>query len=315
MRRFGIWATISLMTISASLKRTFLAVGLSAVCAATAFAQGWRTEAELPEAPGAPLGVLAQAEIPSWDAARLDHFFDAAAIRPTPALGAGKLNPRDVRLHRRRHSRTGHRRIARHAHEHERSAPIAGIPRRRLLVPTPKVTPAYRLTFCTLLKHPAQTDRYDGLIVRYAVANGLDPRLVKAIIAAESEFDLDARSPVGARGLMQVMPRTAEYLGVPTAELYTPKDNIKAGTAYLAQLLKTVIRFYHLPMKTFRHPPLWLTERVIACYHAGPRYLRRDRWLRQTRLYVRRVLLFYRSAVTQFHWAPASPLGFLQGSF
>ncbi|HVC09859.1 MAG TPA: lytic transglycosylase domain-containing protein [Elusimicrobiota bacterium] len=302
------------MTISASLKRTFLAVGLGAACSAAAFAQGWRAEPELPESPVAPLGALAQAEIPSWDAARLDHFFDAAAMRPTPELGPGKLNPRHIRLLRHRRSRTGRRRIARRAHAHERSARIARIPRRRLLVPTPKVTPVYRLTFCTLLKHPDETDRYDGLIVRYAVANGLDPRLVKAIIAAESEFDWDARSPVGARGLMQVMPRTGEYFGVPAAELYSPKDNIQAGTAYLAQLLKTVIRFYHLPMKTFRHPPLWLTERVIACYHAGPRYLRHDRWLRQTRLYVRRVLLFYRSAVTQFHWAPASPLGFLQGS-
>ena len=246
-----------------------------------------------------------------------EHFFDAAAVRPPTALHRPPL--RRLRTHEFHGRRRFHRivRIARRRRElryRRRMARAGRLPYHRLLVPTPKVTPAYRLTFCTLLKHPGETDRYDGLIVRYSVANGLNPRLVKAIIAAESEFVLDARSPVGARGLMQVMPLTAEHLGVAPSELNTPRDNIKAGTAYLAQLYNTVIRFYHLPMKTFLHPPLWVTERVIACYHAGPRYLRRDRWLRQTRLYVRRVLLFYRSAVTQFHWAPASPLGFLQGS-
>ncbi|MDE2313667.1 MAG: hypothetical protein KGL04_05800, partial [Elusimicrobia bacterium] len=74
------------MTVLARLKRAFLAASLGATCAFAASAQGWRTEPELPETPGAPLQVLAQAEAPVWDAARLDHFFDAVPVRPPAAL-------------------------------------------------------------------------------------------------------------------------------------------------------------------------------------------------------------------------------------
>ena len=77
--------------------------------------------------------------------------------------------------------------------------------------------------------------RYDQLIERYANQAAIRPELVRAVVQVESGFDPRARSPVGAMGLMQLMPRTAEELGV--ADPYDPEDNVRGGTAYLKQLL------------------------------------------------------------------------------
>lgn len=78
-------------------------------------------------------------------------------------------------------------------------------------------------------------------IVRESRRNGLDPALVAAVIHVESHFDPFAVSNVGARGLMQIMPLTAQWLlrndGVRPAHLFNPVLNIELGTAYLAQLM------------------------------------------------------------------------------
>src|SRR5690242_3183602 len=60
---------------------------------------------------------------------------------------------------------------------------------------------AYLKAFRRLWRLPDRTRRYDGLIAAEARRRGLDARLVKAVIAAESGFDPDAVSPAGARGL------------------------------------------------------------------------------------------------------------------
>ena len=51
---------------------------------------------------------------------------------------------------------------------------------------------------------------------------------------------------------------------------------------------------------------LWILQRVVAAYNAGPRFLKRDKWYRQTRGYVRKVLLYYHSSVTDIR-NPALP--------
>ena len=56
--------------------------------------------------------------------------------------------------------------------------------------------------------------KYRGLIQEHAAKQGLDARLLCALIVQESGFDEDAQSPVGAQGLTQLMPKTAEELGV-----------------------------------------------------------------------------------------------------
>lgn len=63
----------------------------------------------------------------------------------------------------------------------------------------------------------------------------LDPRMIKAVMQAESAFDAMAVSPVGALGLMQLMPDVATELGV--TDPLDPRQNIMGGSKYLRQLL------------------------------------------------------------------------------
>lgn len=85
---------------------------------------------------------------------------------------------------------------------------------------------------------------YQALIDAHASANGLDPALVKAVVAVESAFDPRAVSDKGAVGLMQVLPETAERYGIaPRAgrsiaeRLTDPATNLRIGTRYLRDLL------------------------------------------------------------------------------
>jgi len=82
----------------------------------------------------------------------------------------------------------------------------------------------------------SQLSPFDDLIRTSARRFGLDWRLVAAQMFHESRFDPDARSWVGAVGLLQVMPRTGAEMGF--ARLEEPAENIQAGTKYFAQLLE-----------------------------------------------------------------------------
>jgi len=76
---------------------------------------------------------------------------------------------------------------------------------------------------------------YDDLIDEAATAHGLDADLIHAVIQAESAFNPLAVSPVGAQGLMQLMPVLQEELGVD--DPFDPRQNIMAGAKYLKKLL------------------------------------------------------------------------------
>ena len=75
---------------------------------------------------------------------------------------------------------------------------------------------------------------YDQMIARHAEAAGLDWRLVSAVIYEESRFEPDSRSPVGAVGLMQVMPAAAQDVG--EVRFHEPEGNVRAGVRYLQRL-------------------------------------------------------------------------------
>ena len=77
--------------------------------------------------------------------------------------------------------------------------------------------------------------KYDELINQYSMMYGVDPLLIKSIIKQESGFQANARSKTGAGGLMQLMPKTAQSLGV--KNVYDPQQNIAGGTKYFAMLL------------------------------------------------------------------------------
>lgn len=78
--------------------------------------------------------------------------------------------------------------------------------------------------------------RYDGYFKVYGRQYGWDWRLLAALCYQESTFDPDARSWAGAQGLMQIMPGTADHLGLPRQMLNRPERNIEAGVRYLHEL-------------------------------------------------------------------------------
>jgi soluble lytic murein transglycosylase-like protein len=120
---------------------------------------------------------------------------------------------------------------------------------------------------------------YDEAIVRAARASAIDPRLVKSVVLIESAFDHRAVSRKGARGLMQLMPETAERYGV--RDLFDPVQNISAGTRHLAYLLG----LYGGD-----------TSRALAAYNAGEGAVARYRGIppyAETKLYVHKGLAAY----------------------
>ena len=77
---------------------------------------------------------------------------------------------------------------------------------------------------------------YDAYFKRYARRIGWDWRLLAAQCYQESTFDPEARSWAGAVGLMQIMPATADYLGLPRELMNDPERSIEAATRYLEEL-------------------------------------------------------------------------------
>ena len=77
---------------------------------------------------------------------------------------------------------------------------------------------------------------YDGYFQRYASTIRWDWRLMAAQCYQESTFDPEARSWAGACGLMQIMPSTADHLGLPRANIFNPEQNIAAAAKYLGEL-------------------------------------------------------------------------------
>jgi soluble lytic murein transglycosylase-like protein len=90
----------------------------------------------------------------------------------------------------------------------------------------------FRLSACS--RDPKE---FESIIDSCALKYGVDKSLVKAVIHAESGYNPGAVSPKGAKGLMQLMPRTAQDLKV--ADSFNPEDNIKGGVRYLRFLLDT----------------------------------------------------------------------------
>jgi soluble lytic murein transglycosylase-like protein len=95
--------------------------------------------------------------------------------------------------------------------------------------------------------------QYDDLISAIARGQGVSPTIVKSVIEVESGYDPMARSSKGAMGLMQLMPETAQELGV--SDPWNPTENITGGTKYLSWLLR---KYNGNLMK------------ALAAYNAGP---------------------------------------------
>lgn len=109
------------------------------------------------------------------------------------------------------------------------------------------------------IEHSFRISPYDSLFRAYADTLGWDWKLLAAVAYVESKFDTSATSAVGAKGLMQMMPKTARAMGVPEGMERDPKESVRAATDYFAYL-----------MRLFRRVPE--SERihfVLASYNAG----------------------------------------------
>jgi soluble lytic murein transglycosylase-like protein len=125
---------------------------------------------------------------------------------------------------------------------------------------------------------PAPPEGLRHLVAEAAAREGLDARLVEAVVRAESAWDPAALSHKGAMGLMQLMPATAAELTVD--DPWDAAQNVRGGVRYLRML---VDRFDRL-------------EHAVAAYNAGPAAVERHGGVppyAETRAYVRRVLAFY----------------------
>ena len=116
---------------------------------------------------------------------------------------------------------------------------------------------------------------YSTEVKRIAMKYEVDPALVRAVIHAESAFNVKALSNKGAQGLMQLMPGTAKDLGVRNA--FDANQNIEGGVKYLAGLLKQFDGDIKL---------------AIAAYNAGPNAVKKYNGIppyAETKVYVERV--------------------------
>jgi soluble lytic murein transglycosylase-like protein len=129
-------------------------------------------------------------------------------------------------------------------------------------------------------------NKYDDLITKAANKFKLDSALIKAVIKAESNFNHRAVSPVGAQGLMQLMPKTASDLKV--EDSFHPEKNIEGGARYLRYLLNTYKGDLTLALAAYN-----AGEKAVAKYNYNvPPY-------RETQNYVKRVFSFYKSYSNQ----------------
>jgi soluble lytic murein transglycosylase-like protein len=120
---------------------------------------------------------------------------------------------------------------------------------------------------------------FHPIILQEANRHELDPALVKAIIMAESGYNPNAVSKKGAQGLMQLMPSTAEALGVDDA--FNPEQNISGGVRYFKQLVNRFDGDIKL---------------ALAAYNAGSRIVRHYQGIppfKSTHFYIEKVFKYY----------------------
>lgn len=123
--------------------------------------------------------------------------------------------------------------------------------------------------------------QFDSLIQESSRKHNVDFALVKAIIKAESGFNPLAVSRKGAKGLMQLMPETAQRMNV--ANIFNPGENIDGGVRYFRHLLSLFDNDLRLSLAAYN-----AGENVVSEFRTIPPY-------RETIDYVRKVLNYYQS--------------------
>ncbi len=138
----------------------------------------------------------------------------------------------------------------------------------------------YKLYIRTSLKRPADYIKEYSTIIKQASRRfGIESSLIKAVIKAESDFDHKAVSRKGARGLMQLMPKTIDHMEV--KDPFNPEENIFGGTRYLSLLLER-----------FKNDK----KLALAAYNAGPEKVDKYQGVPpfpETKSFISKVLNYY----------------------
>ncbi len=149
---------------------------------------------------------------------------------------------------------------------------------------TPKNAAASAATDAIELKNTALTPEIGSIIVEKSGKHEIDPLLISAIMAVESDFNPEAVSDKGAIGLMQLMPETAGELGV---NPHNMSQNVEGGTRYIKQMLEKFSGDLKL---------------ALAAYNAGPNAVIRHGGIppyTETQNYVLKVLKNYENFLKQ----------------
>lgn len=139
---------------------------------------------------------------------------------------------------------------------------------------------------CNKIRMSTRASKYKRSIEVYSKIYGVSESLVRAIIKNESCYQANARSPVGAIGLMQLMPGTAKDMKI--SNPWNPDQNIQGGVKYIAEMLKEFNGNIRL---------------AVAAYNAGPGNVRKYKGIppfRETRTYVKRVMGDYQRLNQQY---------------
>ncbi len=133
---------------------------------------------------------------------------------------------------------------------------------------------------CSNQQHLSSKARaYQRTIQVYARLYGVEEELIHAIVRQESCFNENAHSPVGAVGLMQLMPATARLMKI--SNPWNPEQNIQGGVKYIAKMLRLF-----KGNKRF----------AVAAYNAGPGKVKKYKGIppyRETKNYVKKVMAEY----------------------
>jgi soluble lytic murein transglycosylase-like protein len=145
--------------------------------------------------------------------------------------------------------------------------------------PDPEPPPSLQSSSPSTSSPAASAKSTDQIVREASETHGVDSDFIHSVIRQESAGNARAVSPAGARGLMQLMPSTAETLGV--KDSFSPEQNIHGGARYLRELLE---RYHGDAIK------------ALAAYNAGPGAVDRYHGVppyRETRLYVQRIVRDY----------------------
>ncbi|MGH9458206.1 MAG: lytic transglycosylase domain-containing protein [Thermoanaerobaculia bacterium] len=111
-----------------------------------------------------------------------------------------------------------------------------------------------------------------GIIREAAAETGIDPNLLAAVIYQESRFKEHAVSWRGAQGLMQLMPRTARYLGV--TDPFDPEQNVRGGARYLAEMFEKFDGDLELSLAAYNAGPTAVSQRGADATEEAVHYVR-----------------------------------------